>query len=369
MNKIKKIIILMIVLIFSISVVGCGVKSVAEVNGEKITRDQLDKRIKKIQLALEQQGASFTGTQGISMLKALEKQTLDEMIDQTLLMQAAKKEAVIPSKAEAAKAIADIKTRFGGETKFNEALKQYGYTVAELEEMWTSDTSRSKLFDKITANISVTDDEIKQWYDKNTSKYKDPVKIKARTIMFKFDNPDQPAAMGGQQAPKVGRTEAAAQKLAEDIIKQLKGGADFAKLATEKSEDDRSKTDGGLVKDFSGKSPYPKGAAMSTEFDAAATALKPGQYSKTPVKTPQGYYVIKLEEIVPEKQLSLDEAKAKIREELLASKKQKRFNDYVTELKKTAKIVNNLAASEPKTTANPMQQKTPEGSSSSPSKP
>lgn len=343
MRNINRIFAIVIVLIFSIAVAGCGSKSIATVNGEKIAKADLDKRMAKVKLSLEQQGASFTGQQGQQMLEALEQQTLDEMITQALITQDAKKAAVYPTKDDIKKAVDDIVASFGGEEKFNEALKTYNYTKAEIEDLKAFDMARTNLYDKVTADVKVSDNDIKQWYDDHKDTYKDPAKIKARYIFTKFDDPNAIDPATGQPAAKIGRTDADAKKLVEDMIKQLDGGKDFAALAKEKSEDDRTKNDGGLIKDQNGSDTYAKGTFMPAEFDDAAVALKVGAYTKEPVKTVGGYFIIKLEAFTQEKQLTFEEAKAKIQEELPAQRKQEKFTEYLTKIRNSAKIENTLA--------------------------
>lgn len=75
---------------------------------------------------------------------------------------------------------------------------------------------------------------------------------------------------------------------AEQILSRAKAGEDFAKLATEFSQDPGSKDAGGLYKDV------PKGRMMP-EFEAAALALEAGKVAENLVETPYGYHVIKLE--------------------------------------------------------------------------
>lgn len=341
MTKLRKAIGILIVLVFSFSVIGCGSKSVAVVNGEKIAQTELDKQMTIKKAALEQQGASFTGQQGEGMIKALEQQTLEEMIQQKLLMQAAKKEGLEPTKAEIDKELASIKSRFGGDKAFNDAIKQFKYTVEDVKEKLAFDLAYTKLFDKVTADVKVTEKDAKDYYDKNKEYIKDPIMIEARAILVKFDDPQQ-QAMQGQPPAKVGRTQEEAEKLAKDIIKQLDNGTSFNKLAEEKSEDDRFKADGGLVKDAEGKSLYVKGTVMPAEFDQAAEGLKAGSYTKEPVKTSQGYYIIKLETLKPEKQLTFEEAKDRMLKDLPLIRKQEKFNEYFTNLQKSAKIENNL---------------------------
>lgn len=75
---------------------------------------------------------------------------------------------------------------------------------------------------------------------------------------------------------------------AQGILDQIKGGADFAKLADEVSDDPGTKGKGGLYADT------PKGR-MVAPFEAAALALEPGQVSPQLVETDFGYHIIKLE--------------------------------------------------------------------------
>lgn len=360
MKNLMRIVAAVVVLIFSFTVIGCSSKTVAEVNGEKITKSQLDKRVKKIKMALESQGASFSGQNSTEMLKALEQQTLEDMITQSLLLQAAKKEGVYPAKSEVDKQLEEIKARFGGEAKYNEELKKYQLESQDIVDKLYYDAAYSALYEKITANVKVSDDDIKKWYDNNKASYKDPIKIKARAILIKFDDPNQPPSAMGQPAEKVNRTENDAKKMAEDIIKQLNAGTDFATLAKEKSEDENSKNDGGLIKDSQGASPYAKGM-MPPEFDQAAVTLKPGAITTAPVKTQGGYYVIKLESLTPEKQLSFDEAKEKIRQDLPIRQKQDKFTQYMSDLRNSAKVVNKLEQEAAKTPA-PQPQATPQAS-------
>ncbi len=76
---------------------------------------------------------------------------------------------------------------------------------------------------------------------------------------------------------------------AKDIIEQLKKGADFAKLASEKTTDPSGKASGGDLGYFAETDMVP-------EFAKAAFALKKGEFTQTPVKTQFGWHVIKLED-------------------------------------------------------------------------
>lgn len=86
----------------------------------------------------------------------------------------------------------------------------------------------------------------------------------------------------------------ATEQEAKDIIDQLNKGADFATLAKEKTIDPPGKTDGGDLGYFA------KGD-MLPEISDAAFALKPGEYTKTPIHTQYGWHVVKVEDRRPGK--------------------------------------------------------------------
>lgn len=111
----------------------------------------------------------------------------------------------------------------------------------------------------------VTDEEVKARYDKEVAAMPAEQEVRAMHILVKT------------------------QAEAEEIIKELDAGKDFAALAKEKSTDPSAAANGGDLGFFA------KGQ-MVPEFEAAAFALKPGEYTKTPVQTQFGFHVIRKEE-------------------------------------------------------------------------
>ncbi len=96
---------------------------------------------------------------------------------------------------------------------------------------------------------------------------------------------------------------------AKKIIAQLDKGADFATLAKQESKDPGAQNGGDLG--------FFKKSDMVPEFAAAAFALKPGQYTETPVKTQFGYHVIKVEERRVSPPPSFDQVKAELRQQII----------------------------------------------------
>jgi peptidyl-prolyl cis-trans isomerase C len=114
---------------------------------------------------------------------------------------------------------------------------------------------------------------------------------------------------------------------AKQIIAQLKKGASFEKLATEKSEDTGSKGKGGDL-DWSPPNRYVK------PFADALVKLKKGQLTDTPVQSPFGWHVIRLDDERPFKVPAFDEVKASIQQQLQNQAAQK----VITDLRAKAKI-------------------------------
>ena len=113
---------------------------------------------------------------------------------------------------------------------------------------------------------------------------------------------------------------------AKDIIKQLKAGADFATLAKAKSAGPSAAKGGDLG--------FIKKGDVVPAFADAAFALKPGQYTQTPVKTDFGWHVIKVDEVRMSTPPTFDEVKG----ELERTASQEMVASVMADLRKGAKI-------------------------------
>jgi peptidyl-prolyl cis-trans isomerase C len=113
---------------------------------------------------------------------------------------------------------------------------------------------------------------------------------------------------------------------AKDIIAKLKGGAKFEDLA-KASKDTGSANNGGDL-DWATPSSFPK------PFSDAFVALQKGQVTQTPVQTPNGFHIIKLDDVRPAKLPTLEEVKPQIAEAL----QQKKLQAYQEEMVKKAKV-------------------------------
>lgn len=158
----------------------------------------------------------------------------------------------------------------------------------------------------IRANITVPEQDIQRAYNQNIDQYSTPEEVRARHILLNVE----------------GKDEAAVRAEAEQLLAQVKGGADFAALAGKHSEDVASASNGGDL-GFFGR------GRMVPEFEAVAFTLEPGQVSDL-VRTPYGFHIIKVEEKKAGDVQSLDSVRATIAEQLKAERAQTRAQDLAT---------------------------------------
>jgi foldase protein PrsA len=118
---------------------------------------------------------------------------------------------------------------------------------------------------------------------------------------------------------------------AQDVIKKLNLGADFADMAREVSVDNVSRRKGGEIP------PLGRGSPLGD----AAFNLKPGQFSQL-IRTPDGIHIVKLLEMIPAADKHLEEVKGEIRESLTTRQLLERREKWIEELFDKAAIQRRL---------------------------
>jgi hypothetical protein len=166
----------------------------------------------------------------------------------------------------------------------------------------------------------VSDADIEQYYRSNQSQFE---QVRARHILIRAEA-DQEDSAGAEAEKKRAAKREEARKKAESLLARIRAGEDFAKLASEFSEDPGSKSKGGDLDYFSR-------GQMVPEFEAAAFALKPGEVSQL-VETQFGFHIIKVEDrrIAP-----LDQS---TRQQIVAALKQKKFQEQLDQIVARAKV-------------------------------
>jgi len=165
---------------------------------------------------------------------------------------------------------------------------------------------------EIEGKVTVSDQEVKDYYEKNKGKFAPVTQIRASHILVKTEEE------------------------AKQIEEKLKKGEDFVQLAKKYSIDTATAKNGGDLGYFS------KGQ-MVPEFESAAMSLKPGQISE-PVKTKFGYQIIKVTDKKMGQVVDFEKVKNLISQNLMAEKQKEVFDSYVEGLKKSFKVEINKEA-------------------------
>ncbi len=162
------------------------------------------------------------------------------------------------------------------------------------------------------ARVTITDGETEIYFREHQEEFRQQEQICASHILIKIK--------ATADAPK-GHSEQEARALASDLLEKARGGADFAALARQSSEDESTASNGG------DKGCFGRGRNVP-EFDDAAFKLTVGSLSDA-VKTPYGYHIIKLaskqEATIP----PITQVRERIREQLAQVQVQQRQQEVV----------------------------------------
>jgi peptidyl-prolyl cis-trans isomerase C len=216
---------------------------------------------------------------------------LNSLIVNQLLLQQATDADKAQGKKDADDITAQVIKRFGSQAEVERQLKAAGKTF----DAWRSDNEQQATATAVlirVLNAAPTEADIKKYYDDNPKASEMPEMAHVRHILLlTIDPTTQPPT------PLTEDKKQAKLKQINDILKQARGGADFAELAKKYSEDTQTKDDGGELP------PFPHGQ-MVPAFDAAAFSLTNNQISDV-VTTEYGYHIIKLLDKTPAKKLAL----------------------------------------------------------------
>lgn len=147
----------------------------------------------------------------------------------------------------------------------------------------------------------VSDAEVEAYYKEREKEFERPHRIRAAHILVRVPE------VGGSEAEQKSRAKA------EEAIRRAKAGEDFAKLAREISEDPGSAGSGGDLG-------FVARGELHSSFEQPLFALKKGEISPEPVRTPYGYHAIKVSDVQEDGKRPLKEVAAQIKERLQAER-------------------------------------------------
>lgn len=269
-----------------VGMTGCkNEEVVAKVDDVKITKDEL------YDLLVQEYG----------------EQVLNSLIGEKVVQLEIEKQNIEIKEEDIQKEIDQLIEYYGGEERFNEALKYQGYTMDDMKKSIEINMQIKKLLE---SDIEVSEEEITDFFEENKESLAQGEQVSARHILVETEEE------------------------AEDIRKKLLEGGDFAELAKEYSLDEGTKIVGGSLGYFS------RGKNVQS-FDDAAFSLEKGEISE-PVKTDFGYHIIQVEDKKEAKAASLEEHRDDIERMLMESKIPEAYHKWYEEKYKEHNITNNL---------------------------
>jgi peptidyl-prolyl cis-trans isomerase D len=196
--------------------------------------------------------------------------------------------------------------------------KNYANSIPEKRKV------KYAMFDlgKVEAGVQITHDDLQAYYNQHRDQYRVPEQAKVSHILIK-------APLPGQDGKVDEKGTAEAQRRAQDLLKQLKGGANFEELAKKYSEDPGSAKEGGSL------GWVPKGRTVP-EFEKAAFSQPKGKIGDL-VKTSYGFHIIRVDDRQDAHLKSLDEVKDQIDPILRQQKAQQTAQKQAEDLAQAAK--------------------------------
>lgn len=287
----------------------------ARVNGAEITRERLERFFEE---RLEERGRHVAAIRSPDAFKSLKLEALDELVDRELLWQEARRRKHVATRAELDRAMARFRAQVPDAARRRLALERGGFTEETYAEFVRRELSIRRWIEReVVPGVRVQAAEVKAFYERNADRFTDPAQVRARHVLVKV-------APGADAARR-----AEARERIETVLAAARGGADFAELAREFSEDSTASSGGDLGWFARGR--------MVPAFEAAAFALEPGGISDV-VETPYGFHVVRVVGRRPESVRPLDEAREQIRAHLREERIREAVAARVAELRATARI-------------------------------
>ncbi|ACC99029.1 PpiC-type peptidyl-prolyl cis-trans isomerase [Elusimicrobium minutum Pei191] len=335
--------------------------AVATVNGKPILQSDFDKVAGAFEAQYTAAAPKLMEQPGVKL--KLEKEVLDQMINDELLFQAAEKEgvkaredeideavkqakdALIPAADEKGKPISEKERT----KQFDAALKKEGISQKQFRDKLKKQIMSRKYVETaiVTKVKPVEEADAKALYDqvkavmkkdsKKTALIKpEEHKKEVEAIAMRLEQLSAPKVRIGHiflEAPKAAGADKIKEKeaLAKEIKKKIDGGMDFSTAVRQFSDDKNSQSTGGDMILIKGAPNTPK------EIDTKAFSLDVGKVSD-PIKTDFGFHIIKIKEKSAAEEITYEKVAREFGQYIAAQRIQVAINEHIKDLNSKAEI-------------------------------
>lgn len=303
-------------------------KVAVTVNGVDIIESEIEKRIRPQLDMIAKQAKQLPPTFAEQYKKQLRQQALEQALEQLirekLLDESVKEANIVVSEGEVISALEKMVSAQKPLSleDLKKQIESSGQSFDEIKQRVRKGLAYQKVFEaQCAGKINVTEDDARKYYDENPKRFETPEQIRASHILIK-------PRLDLNTDPNEAKAKAKAKT--QDLLKQIKDGADFAELAKANS-DCPSAANGGDLGFF------PRGKTTAP-FDKAAFELEVEQISDV-VETEYGFHIIKLTDHKDAGVVSFEQAKDDIIKQIIQQKQAELVEDYIKSLKTKANIV------------------------------
>ena len=291
---------------------------VAKVNGDIITRGELEHARQQVSEALAQQGVA--GARLTEAAREQEKNALRDQIDQLLLVQRGK-DLNLNVDADLTRRLAQYQSQsqITDPDKFHDYIRQQtGMTYEDFrDQMKNSMLTQKVIGEEISSRMSVPEADLKKYYDEHQKEFVREEQVFLSQIVISTDG-------------KTPEQAAAAQKKATELVAMARKGENFADLARKNSDDPVTAKDGGQLP------PYKRSEhLLDKELEDLVFQQKKG-YVTDPIKRPTALLILRVDERFEAGQATFEEVKNDITEKLEAQKMEPKVREYLTRLREDA---------------------------------
>jgi len=286
---------------------------VAVVNDEAVTLSEIQEEGQPVVRKIFQ---DFIGPERDRRLEEAEKRLMEDLIDRRLMVQVAKREGMLPSAAEINGALDEIKRNNNAtdDAQFRALLKSEGLTVEMVRRNIGERLAIGRLLARqVRSTIIIGEDELKQYYEANPDKFKRNPRAEIRYMVF-------PVPPGGEEGPVRARAEEARARIA--------AGEDFAQVAHQVASSGGGQG-GDLMTVHRGE--------LAPEIEAAAFGTPAGGVSPL-IRTPAGWYLIKVERVLADPVAPFAEARDAIRDQVFQEKFEDKRKEWLANLRAKSHI-------------------------------
>jgi peptidyl-prolyl cis-trans isomerase SurA len=296
--------------------IGTVEEIVAKCNGDIITRTDLARA--RQQLITEMRENGLAGSALEQALAEREKNLLRDKIDQLLMVQKAK-DLDINVDSDVTKQLAKIQQDSGiaDPDKFHDFVKeQSGMPFEDFkDEMKKGMLTQRVIREEVSDKIPVKHEDVEKYYNEHKSEFVREERLYLRQILISTDGKDAAGL-------------AAADKKAKDLVSRARRGERFAEMARDNSDD------AATAKDMGALPPFKKGD-LAPDLEALVWN-QPKGYITDPIRRPNGFLILRVEEHQKAGQAELSEVENEVTDRLMRPRMEPALREFLTKLRQDA---------------------------------